>query len=100
MPIPALAMVSIARDPITPTRPRIASAASAPKLYTEAPTLEAVAAGAVVERGQSGEAVRELQRLLNASGAGLELDGKFGEKTQAALERFQQRVGIEASGRA
>jgi peptidoglycan hydrolase-like protein with peptidoglycan-binding domain len=51
-----------------------------------------------LQRGHRGEDVRELQRQLNRHGAKLEEDGKFGPKTQAALNEFQRRQGWRADG--
>lgn len=49
--------------------------------------------------GDSGEAVRELQRLLNEQGAGLTVDGSFGPATRAAVEAYQADHGIPVDGR-
>ena len=52
-----------------------------------------------LRRGSEGEAVEELQALLNAKyGANLEIDGKFGAKTEAAVKAFQQAKGLTADG--
>ena len=42
--------------------------------------------------------VRSLQYLLNAHGAKLTVDGKFGPKTKAAVVAFQRAKGLTASG--
>ena len=39
-----------------------------------------------------------LQQALNQEGAGLEVDGKFGSKTEAAVKNFQQSNGLKADG--
>ena len=49
--------------------------------------------GGVLTKDQSGEAVVELQQLLNLAGAEppLRLDAAFGSLTEMALQRFQRR---------
>ena len=52
-----------------------------------------------LRRGSEGEAVEELQVLLNAKyGADLDVDGKFGAKTEAAVKAFQKGHGLTADG--
>ena len=48
--------------------------------------------------GDKGEAVKELQTLLNAKGASLKVDGLFGTATLNALIHFQQNQGLEVDG--
>ncbi|MER7755327.1 peptidoglycan-binding protein [Kitasatospora sp. NPDC097643] len=48
--------------------------------------------------GSSGACVATLQRLLNAHGAGLEPDGKFGPATDAAVRTFQSAHGLVSDG--
>ncbi len=50
----------------------------------------------VLKQGSRGTAVRELQQLLNSQGAGLDVDGVFGPKVQAALLDFQRANGLTA----
>lgn len=50
-----------------------------------------------LKKGMTGQFVTRLQALLNASGAGLALDGAFGEKTDAALRAFQAAHNVRAS---
>ncbi|HEY0078950.1 MAG TPA: LysM peptidoglycan-binding domain-containing protein [Pyrinomonadaceae bacterium] len=58
--------------------------------YEPAPSLKDVRAGrAVLRRGQQGEAVSHIQRLL-----GIEADGKFGTQTERAVEAFQREHGL------
>jgi peptidoglycan hydrolase-like protein with peptidoglycan-binding domain len=52
----------------------------------------------VLRRGAKGEAVKELQALLNRRGFQLEVDGDFGGKTDAAVRDFQTRQQIEVDG--
>ena len=52
-----------------------------------------------LRRGSVGEAVEDLQALLNAKyGLSLEIDGNFGKATEAAVKEFQQRNGLTADG--
>jgi hypothetical protein len=48
--------------------------------------------------GDRGPQVEELQRALNAAGAGLLVDGIFGRDTQAAVMAFQGRRGLMVDG--
>ncbi|MFO0722908.1 MAG: peptidoglycan-binding protein [Myxococcota bacterium] len=68
-------------------------------VYTQGPSLDQVASGnAVMHIGHSGEGVKELQRKLNAMGAHLDVDGKFGPKTEAALKSFCAAKGLSPDG--
>jgi len=51
-----------------------------------------------LRRGDSGAKVRELQLLLNNYGYGLDVDGKFGTKTENAVKAFQQSHWLTADG--
>jgi len=46
-----------------------------------------------IEKGNSGESVREIQGLL-----GLKKDGEFGRITEEAVKKFQRRRGLVADG--
>jgi hypothetical protein len=48
--------------------------------------------------GSEGAAVIRLQTLLNANSAALKVDGEFGAKTLAAVEKYQQEHGLEKDG--
>lgn len=54
--------------------------------------------GGPLHIGHKGESVKDLQRQLNAMGANLEVDGKFGPKTEAALRSFQSARGLADNG--
>ena len=43
----------------------------------------------LIERPMSGDAVAEMQTLLNLRGSRLKVDGIFGKKTEAAVRKFQ-----------
>jgi hypothetical protein len=51
-----------------------------------------------LRRGDKGEAVRELQRALNAKGASLTIDGDFGQRTTNAVEVFQRQRNLKPDG--
>lgn len=52
-----------------------------------------------LRRGSQGDAVEELQALLNAKyGYDLEVDGNYGSKTEAAVKDFQKKHGLTADG--
>ena len=48
--------------------------------------------------GSTGSEVTELQKLLNTNGYDLEVDGNYGEKTQAAVSDYQQKNGLSVDG--
>ena len=52
----------------------------------------------VIRKGAKGPAVVAMQGLLIRHGYGIEADGKFGAKTEAALRSFQAANGLEADG--
>lgn len=49
-------------------------------------------------RGSRGDAVRALQELLNTRGAGIGVDGIYGEQTTAAVGAFQRAQQLSATG--
>ena len=51
-----------------------------------------------VEYGSYGEPVRQLQEALNKVGYSLEVDGGFGEKTEAAVIDYQRKNGLAVDG--
>lgn len=56
------------------------------------------ASSRTLRRGDRGDEVRELQEGLNRQGAGLQVDGVFGPKTQRAVRELQQRNGLREDG--
>lgn len=77
------------------TNPNLALSAG----YVPAATMEQVAAGTGrLKAGMQGPAVAELQARLNADGANLTADGKFGAKTEAALKKWQASRDITDTG--
>jgi len=65
-----------------------------PEPDEEEPTLET---RPLMQRGAKGDAVKELQSLLNKNGFDLKVDGDFGGGTAGALEEFQKSYGLEVS---
>lgn len=59
----------------------------------------ALASWPIVQQGAIGERVYAIQYLLNARGAGLATDGKFGPATAAAVRSFQSRSRLQVDGR-
>ncbi|MCI5074779.1 N-acetylmuramidase domain-containing protein [Oricola sp.] len=59
---------------------------------------KAPAGGAVLRRGDGGETVADLQRMLTATGYPLAPDGRFGPATARAVERFQSDLGLAVDG--
>lgn len=51
-----------------------------------------------VRYGSSGNDVKTLQELLNQNGYSLDTDGKFGPKTQDAVEDYQTKKGLTVDG--
>jgi phage head maturation protease len=51
-----------------------------------------------VGMGETGKRVSDLQKRLNALGAHLAVDGKFGPKTLAAVRAFQRSHGLKTDG--
>lgn len=51
-----------------------------------------------LRRGDRGSQVRDLQRMLTATGFPLRVDGAFGPRTEAALRAFQRLHGVAVDG--
>jgi peptidoglycan hydrolase-like protein with peptidoglycan-binding domain len=65
---------------------------------TNANAQAAQVADPLLRQGDSGAAVTELQRLLNAKGVNVTVDGIFGASTQKAVIQFQRSNGLTADG--
>jgi hypothetical protein len=52
----------------------------------------------IIRRGDRGEDVKTLQRILNLHGFGLVEDGIFGRGTEEAVRAFQRRSGLQIDG--
>ncbi len=55
-------------------------------------------ANPTLRRGDTGNAVRDLQSLLTGVGFGVLIDGDFGKHTADALKAFQKSRGLKADG--
>ena len=66
---------------------------SEPSARQEQPQQQSTAPG--VEQGT----IKQAQEKLSSKGHDVQADGVLGPKTQAALKEFQQKEGIQASGR-
>ena len=53
----------------------------------------------LLEQGDKGPEVRRLQERLNANGAQVAVDGDFGPATDQAVRAFQQARGLEVDGK-
>ena len=51
-----------------------------------------------ISYGSSGSDVKKLQEVLNKNGYSLDVDGKFGPKTQAAVKDYQKKKGLKVDG--
>jgi peptidoglycan hydrolase-like protein with peptidoglycan-binding domain len=69
--------------------------------YTAAPQLRDVSQGTRnIHEGQKGKPVEYAQQLLVDAGYGpLEIDGKFGPKTEAAVRAYQKDHGLAVDGK-
>ena len=84
-------------QPIASQTPNFASWAN-PSAAPSASPLKAMS-GDTLSRKARGTRVAELQKHLNQSGAGLEVDGKFGPLTQKAVKKFQKQHGLQVDGK-
>lgn len=84
------------------TRTKMESAsASVPASSSSAPSSSASynLGTLTLKIGSRGEAVKELQKLLNMEkGTGLSVDGNFGPKTASAVKKWQKAHGLSADG--
>lgn len=66
----------------------------------QAPTAQAQQAplSGTFRQGMKGDEVKQLQEALNAKGARLDVDGKFGKDTAAAVRQFQEQQGLKVDG--
>jgi N-acetylmuramoyl-L-alanine amidase len=59
---------------------------------------EAVKKKNYLEKGDRGESVKDLQRKFNAIGFNLDVDGIFGDKTDAVVRHFQKQTNLKVDG--
>lgn len=69
--------------------------------YERAPTVEEVRAGHNMEIGMRGPSVKKVQHMLNVMKGGAQLpeNGIFDEATEKRVRQFQERHGIDVSGK-
>jgi hypothetical protein len=53
---------------------------------------------ATIKYGSQGDDVKEVQRLLNANGYSLDVDGVWGDQTEEAVRKYQKLNGLEVDG--
>lgn len=51
-----------------------------------------------ISYGSSGDDVKELQKLLNANGYNLDIDGIWGDQTDDAVRKYQKQSGLTVDG--
>lgn len=61
-------------------------------------SIPAAATMPLLKKGSQGEAVKKIQKIINAKGYKLTEDGDFGSKTEAAVKAFQKANGLEVDG--
>jgi peptidoglycan hydrolase-like protein with peptidoglycan-binding domain len=86
----------------TATRSAPSSSKGTSSNYKQAPTTKTAAESPrnSLQRGLEGDSVAAMQAELNKSGATLDVDGKFGPKTEAAVRSYQQQHGLKVDGKA
>ena len=52
----------------------------------------------LLKRGDRGDAVRDLQKLLAKAGHDVTIDGIFGRDTRSAVRAFQRALGVAVDG--
>jgi hypothetical protein len=65
----------------------------------ESPAFSEVKKGAVIETGQNGTSVKELQTRLTKLGFGIKSSGEFGKTTEEMVKKFQARYGLAQTGK-
>lgn len=78
--------------------PKVANTPTPTAPATTSGTTSTLANAGTLRTGNTGEAVRELQTLLNSAGENLTIDGSFGPLTEAAVKRFQSRNNLAVDG--
>jgi hypothetical protein len=53
----------------------------------------------ILKKGSTGAAVRALQNALNAAGAAIDVDGDFQDSTEQAVKDFQEAHGVDVDGK-
>ena len=52
----------------------------------------------LLKKGSTGSEVERLQKILNAKGYKLDVDGSYGSKTESAVKAYQRANGLTADG--
>src|SRR5690606_8200540 len=63
------------------------------------PDFAEIKKGSVMESGQKGASVKELQTRLSKLGFGVKATGEFGDTTEKVLKEFQKRYGVATTGK-
>lgn len=69
-----------------------------PEPKPETPKKEDVSKYPVLKNGSSGTYVKRLQTLLRENGYLIKVDGKFGDKTKNAVEKYQKKKNLKVDG--
>ena len=64
----------------------------------ESPSLAAIRQGKIMDLGQSGASVKEIQKMLSKAGFGVAQSGSFGPTTQGQVKAFQKCWKISETG--
>lgn len=81
-----------------PKNPQASTSGGGPAAASGTPTPPANPFSQTLTVGSSGSDVSNLQKILNAQGATLTVDGKYGAQTAAAVKAYQQENGLTADG--
>jgi peptidoglycan hydrolase-like protein with peptidoglycan-binding domain len=66
---------------------------------TKPPVTKTVSSGSpTLHNGDKGNSVKDMQKLLNKYGYGLQIDGDFGGNSEKALRDFQSKHGLNVDG--
>jgi hypothetical protein len=64
----------------------------------QAPTLPEIQTGKIMDLGQTGESVKQIQKMLTQAGFGVKESGIFGPTTQGQVKAFQTCWKVSATG--
>jgi peptidoglycan hydrolase-like protein with peptidoglycan-binding domain len=69
-----------------------------PTQPTKPPVTNTPTGSPTLHNGDKGNSVKDMQKLLNKYGYGLQIDGDFGDKSEKALRDFQSKHGLIVDG--